>query len=90
MIDEIRARLGTSVIILSAYRSESYNACIKGAPRSQHKRFCALDLAARGGSVADWWRVAREVRDSSPDFAGGIGRYNSFVHVDTRGQAVDW
>lgn len=90
MIDEVRQRLGGTVIILSGYRSDGYNRCIGGASRSQHKEFCALDMAPRSASVADLWRVAREVRGANPRFAGGIGRYSSFVHIDTRGGNVDW
>lgn len=88
--DAIRARLGHSVIILSAYRSEAYNACIGGATRSQHKRFCALDIVPRGTSVSRLWEVARAIRAETPSFAGGIGRYGSFVHIDTRGNHADW
>jgi len=88
--DAIRARLGSALIILSGYRSDSYNACIGGASQSQHKRFCALDITPASASIHDLWSAARALRAETPQFAGGIGKYNSFVHIDTRGANVDW
>lgn len=88
--DAIRARLGSPVTVLSGYRSEAYNACIGGAAQSQHKLFCALDIAPLSASVDALWSVARALRAETPQFAGGIGKYNSFVHIDTRGANVDW
>ncbi|WP_295879953.1 D-Ala-D-Ala carboxypeptidase family metallohydrolase [uncultured Thiohalocapsa sp.] len=92
MIDEIRRRLGAAVIITSAYRSKPYNTCIYDGQdnNSLHKRFNALDWVCREGGVSDWHRVAREVREADPSFIGGIGRYRSFIHIDTRGKYANW
>ena len=88
--DEISVRLGTSVkIVTSAFRSPSYNARCPGAkPNSCHKQNFALDLSfhASTHSVA---RAARNIREEGK-FRGGVGRYSSFTHVDTRGYNVDW
>ena len=88
--DAIRARLGSALVVLSGYRSDSYNACIGGASQSQHKLFCALDISPLGASVQDLWGIARTIRAETPQFVGGIGKYKSFVHIDTRGANVDW
>ncbi|MFD1794921.1 hypothetical protein FQV27_16295 [Paracoccus aurantiacus] len=90
MLDEIRDRLGCPIRILSVYRNKEYNACVGGRSRSQHLRFNAIDWAATEGTVSDWHRIAKEVRASRPEFSGGIGRYNSFVHIDTRGMNIDF
>lgn len=90
MLDEIRTRLGAPVRILSCYRSPAYNACVGGARNSLHGKFNAVDWRCDSGTAADWQRVAQEVRRSNPEFAGGIGRYRSFCHVDTRGSNADW
>ncbi len=89
-VDAIRARLGSSVVILSGYRAESYNGCIGGASRSQHKLFCALDLTPRAASVDQLWETARSIRAANGAYTGGIGKYRSFVHIDTRGNNADW
>lgn len=88
--DALRGRLGSPVTILSGFRSDAYNRCIGGAGESRHRMFNALDLAPRGASVGALWQAARAIRAETPGFAGGIGKYRSFVHIDTRGQNVDW
>lgn len=92
MLDEIRHRLGTPVRILSGYRNKAYNDCIGGTDSSLHMQFKALDWTCDTGNVSDWQRVANEVRKEKPEFAGGIGRYDTsrFIHIDTRGHNADW
>lgn len=92
MLDEIRERLGAPIRILSCYRNRDYNACIGGESASLHMQFRAVDWHCTEGGVERWHQIAREVRQSSPDFAGGVGVYprRRFIHVDTRGTNVDW
>ena len=90
MADEVASRLGSSVrVVTSAYRTPAYNARCSGAmPNSYHKQNYALDLQffASPYTVA---RVARSVREEGT-FRGGVGRYPSFTHIDTRGYNADW
>ena len=75
--------------VLSVYRSPAYNARCPGAARnSMHTRNIAIDLRF---SIPPS-RAAAELRRlrNRGLFTGGIGRYGSFVHIDTRGQNVDW
>ncbi|KMW58758.1 N-acetylmuramoyl-L-alanine amidase [Candidatus Rhodobacter oscarellae] len=92
MLDEIRARLGGPIRILSGYRNEAYNACVGGKPGSLHKQFNALDWTSTVGDVPQWHAIAKQVRASDPKFLGGIGDYPSrnFVHIDTRGHQADF
>lgn len=89
-LDKVAVGLGQPVKeIISAYRSPSYNARCAGARRgSWHQANVALDVKfyASPSSVAS---VARSLR-SRGYFRGGVGRYYSFTHIDTRGQNVDW
>lgn len=88
--DEISHRLGGTIRdITSAYRSPSYNARCRGAkPNSYHKKNYALDIKyhASPWTVA---RIAKSIREEGR-YQGGVGRYSSFTHVDTRGYNVDW
>ena len=49
----------------------------------------AVDVVFRGASSSHVASVARYLR-SKRKFSGGIGTYNSFVHIDTRGYNADW
>ena len=88
--DRIASELGQPVReVTSAYRSPGYNRRCPGAKsRSWHMQNYALDLKF---GVSPWKvaQAARYVR-SKGHFKGGIGRYSSFTHIDTRGHNVDW
>lgn len=89
VVDLVREDLGVPLKVTSAYRSPAYNKAVGGASRSQHLRNNALDLIPKGVSpqkLFDALYIARE----SGLFVGGLGLYNSFVHVDTRGSNATW
>jgi len=89
--DRVAAALGEPVDnVASAYRSPSYNSRCPGAdPRSWHLQNFALDLQFKASKPSTVASVAREIRERGL-FKGGIGRYTSFVHIDTRGKNADW
>ncbi len=90
ILDELRERLDAPIILSSVYRSPMYNAAIGGVPDSQHTAFCAADFVVRSASSpSDWAAVLKQLRADGL-FRGGIGVYNTFVHVDTRGENLDW
>lgn len=77
---EISQRLGVTspFTLTSGYRSRSYNAQIRRAAKdSLHIQGQALDISHPDVPVSQIHAVAVISR------AGGIGRYRSFVHVDT-------
>jgi len=88
--DRVAATLGMPIkTVTSAYRSPAYNRRCPGAkPRSWHMRNYALDLQF-GTSTSKVAQAARYVREKGY-FKGGVGRYSSFTHIDTRGHNVDW
>lgn len=88
-MDAIRKQLGYGVRITNCYRAPPYNSCVGGVSGSLHMQFKAADFVAVEGTSADWAAAAKAVRDRG-DFSGGIGIYNSFVHVDVRGTPADW
>ncbi|MEY8842903.1 D-Ala-D-Ala carboxypeptidase family metallohydrolase, partial [Cribrihabitans sp. XS_ASV171] len=90
VLDQLRARLGRPVAITNAYRAPAYNACIGGAGSSLHMQFNALDFQVRGMAAPEVAMALRWMRDREGLFTGGIGRYNSFTHVDTRGHPSTW
>lgn len=89
-LDEIRHRLDAPVLLNSIYRNRSYNTCIGGVSGSLHMQFNATDFRCTDGkSSGHWASVAHRLRDEG-FFKGGIGIYNTFVHVDTRGVNKSW
>ncbi|MCW1883353.1 D-Ala-D-Ala carboxypeptidase family metallohydrolase [Luteolibacter flavescens] len=90
VVDHVAMRINQPVSeILSAYRAPSYNARCPGARSgSYHQANVAVDVKfpVAPSTVA---QTARTLR-SSGLFRGGVGRYSSFTHIDTRGQNVDW
>lgn len=75
--------------VVSVYRSPAYNSRCEGARSgSWHLRNVAIDVkfAASPSVVA---ATARALRQRGY-FSGGVGRYGTFVHIDTRGENIDW
>lgn len=91
VLDVLRAELDAPIYFNSVYRSPAYNEKIGGAARSLHKQFKAADFHVRGGAGGPkaWAAKLRRLR-SEGLFSGGVGVYDSFVHLDTRGVDVDW
>lgn len=99
VLDELRAHIGHPITITSSYRSPAYNAAVGGARFSQHLQFNALDFQCRKvdpGPLAKLLRDWRGQHFYNPVtkrpfvFKGGVGRYATFVHIDTRGHNADW
>jgi hypothetical protein len=90
VVDSLSKRLDVPVAeVVSAYRTPAYNARCPGAKsNSYHLRNNAMDVvfACPAGKVA---AMARAMR-STGLFKGGVGRYGSFTHIDTRGTNADW
>ena len=90
LLDEVVDETGMKIrSIVSAYRSPEYNRAVRGKSRSLHMYNNALDISFSNTSP---WRAAKVVRQyrSQNKFKGGVGTYSSFIHVDTRGENVDW
>lgn len=90
VVDDLRAHLGRSIVILSSYRSPEYNAAIDGAARkSYHMSFIALDISVAGHSPSSVFAKLLDWRNDGR-FKGGLGKYSTFVHIDTRGYNATW
>ncbi|MEL6599326.1 MAG: D-Ala-D-Ala carboxypeptidase family metallohydrolase [Pseudomonadota bacterium] len=89
VLDALRKKLDKPVAITNAYRSPAYNEAVGGAEHSQHKRFNACDVQVRDVSPEE---VADTLTGLRADgiFSGGIGRYKTFTHIDTRGVNRNW
>ena len=86
LLQKIRNHFGKAVIINSAYRTEAHNKSIGGATYSQHKYGLAADIHINGVTPKEIAAYAETLMPSS----GGIGIYQSFVHVDVRRVKSRW
>lgn len=80
--DEARHRLGSPLVVLSAYRSPSYNKVVKGSGDSLHMQFRALDLKPPTGKVNQLHTILKQLRKEGYPGARGIGLYSTFCHTD--------
>lgn len=85
-LEILRKMLGNKpIIITSGYRCHSYNKKVNGAPKSQHLYGKAADIVVYGVSASQVSDIAEQVF-----YDGGLGRYNSFTHVDSRNGRARW
>ena len=85
-LEVIRSELGgASIHILSGYRSEKFNAHIKGALHSQHVEGRAADIRVANLPASLVHRsILQMCLDGRIPLIRGLGEYPTFVHVDVR------
>lgn len=85
-LEDIRAHFGKSVNINSGYRCPVHNANVGGASSSRHMAGDASDLWIEGVSPAEVYAYA----DKLVGDEGGVGKYDTFTHIDARGYKARW
>jgi uncharacterized protein YcbK (DUF882 family) len=86
----LRDHLGKPVRVISGYRHPEYNKKIGGAKRSQHMLARAADIKVTGLSPSEVHSTILKLIKSGQMKQGGLGKYSTFVHYDTRGTAARW
>ena len=81
-LQQLREDLGVSIRITSAYRCPAHNAAVGGSSKSRHKEGDATDIQVSGMDPT-------AVQDACEHF-DGLGRYDSFTHIDSRGHRARW
>ena len=86
LLNRIREKWGRPIIINSAYRSPEHNAAVGGVPNSFHVQGLAADIRPERQDDLD------ELQDLCLELVleGGVGLYDTFVHVDARGCKARW
>lgn len=85
MLETIRTHFNSPTIITSGYRSPEYNRRVGGAPNSFHVRGMAADIQVRGVSPREVHAFCDRTFKT-----GGVGRYATFTHVDSRPVRARW
>lgn len=83
MFEDIRMIWNKPIEILSAFRTPSHNRKVGGAKQSQHLYGRAIDLRPpKGVKLVDFYNI---IKQNTDEFGiHGLGRYDTFVHVDFR------
>ena len=92
-LQTIRDHFKAPIQINSAYRCPSHNKAIGGVSNSQHVLGKASDIVIKGytpDEVADKLEVMLKDECLFPFHLGGIGRYNTFTHIDIRANKARW
>ena len=86
VLGEIREYVGHPLYISSGYRCKKHNKAVGSTEKSQHRKGKAADIYFeyhKPKQVAD---IAEDVLDGR----GGLGRYETFTHVDVRKVKARW
>lgn len=81
VLDWLREKVGP-LHVNSGYRDAAYNRVVKGSPGSRHLAFNAIDFHSNDKTPKELAELL-ETHPSASEL--GIGTYETFVHVDTRG-----
>jgi uncharacterized protein YcbK (DUF882 family) len=83
-LNRVRLLFGKPLIVTSGYRSPSRNAHVGGVPNSYHTQGLAADIRPEDQKdLPTLWELCRRL-----NVTGGVGIYDTFVHVDRRGYAA--
>lgn len=86
LLNYLRTRWGRPIVVNSAYRSPEHNKAVGGVSNSFHVKGLAADIRPLKGESMTMFR---ELCDACNPF-GGVGFYDTFVHVDCRGTRARW
>lgn len=87
LLEEIRFKCGNKPITInSGYRTAVYNRKCGGANNSQHLYAAAADITVAGVAPSKVYAICNTLVGSR----GGVGKYNTFTHVDVRGYKARW
>ena len=84
-LERIRVHYGVPVNINSGYRCRVHNWNVGGASSSLHLEGKAADFWMKGIDPA---QVYCDIDNHWPN--GGLGKYNTFTHIDVRGYHARW
>lgn len=78
-LEKIREHFNRPIIINSAYRTPNHNKAVGGSPSSRHLLGQAADIVVKDVPPSTVYAFC-----SSLLTTGGVGKYDTFTHVDVR------
>jgi uncharacterized protein YcbK (DUF882 family) len=86
----IRDELQEPIKINSAYRCENHNRKIGGSSKSQHVKGKAADIVVKNLTPDEVANALDNLQQGGFIKSGGLGRYDTFTHLDIRGTEARW
>ncbi len=88
LLNQIREAYGKPIAVNCGYRSPDHNRAVGGVANSYHVQGLAADIRPTAENADD----LPELRDicNRLNGTGGVGIYDTFVHVDARGYRARW
>jgi len=86
----IRDTIKAPIRINSGYRSPAHNKRIGGATNSFHVKGIAADIVIDGYTPEEVFATLEILMRSGKIKKGGLKKYRTFVHYDTRGVIKRW
>ena len=87
ILEDVREAFSAPVTINSSYRCEEHNKAVGGATSSQHLLGTAADIVVQGVSPEEVYSYL-SIRPYADNI--GLGKYNTFTHIDVRGHRARW
>lgn len=88
LLNAIRSRYGKPIVVTSGYRSPEHNEAVGGVKNSYHTLGLAADIRPLNENRSDLTMFQRICDEMNP--RGGVGFYDTFCHVDIRGERARW
>jgi uncharacterized protein YcbK (DUF882 family) len=90
MLEHMRIELGFPIFINSGYRCPNHNREVGGASRSWHLLF-ATDIRPGDDAGIQHTEALQALYTLAEEMGfGGIGRYETFLHLDLRPEPARW
>jgi len=86
ILEKVRTKFNSPVTINSACRCEKHNHTIGGSTGSKHKLGIAADIVVKGVNAAEVYAYLCSIAAGKY----GIGKYNTFTHIDVRSTMARW
>lgn len=86
VLEDLRSFLDRPIIVTSWCRCEQYNRRVGGAPGSYHVKGMAADICPKDLDPD----IAANYFETAYPGVYGIGRYDTWVHIDVRPQMGRW
>lgn len=86
----VRDMLDEPIKINSGWRCENYNRQIGGVSKSQHIKGKAADITIKNLTPDQVANAIDKLQNGDFIKKGGLGRYNTFTHIDIRGKNSRW